>query len=396
MKTVLVVTSSYPRYVNDTAGIFIHNLNVQLSRHYKIIVLAPYSKGLKKEEEIDGIKIVRFKQFPIFNFGFGNSDYGMFELIKKRPYYLIFLFTYYIYLFLNIKQLLKKEKIDLIHFHWLLPNSVIIIFLSLIRVNVKTATTIHGSDYWAFNNKVIKNAKFFLMERMSKVITVSNAIKKDILGNKPFKDDFIQVIPMGVDTQRFRLKLINYQSKPQYSLLFVGKGNKSKGFDVLIESMIILKKLNYNISLVAITQSIDNDLLNSLDSNFLNDFIKFTGRIPNIKTVDYYNNSDIFVLPSLSEGWPVVVMEALSCGCICIVTDIPVFEEYKDKYEFLHVVEKSDPQALADKILQIFNNYDYYKKFKAAAREFAVNNFDWNIIAKKYLNVFEEVLNEKN
>ncbi len=390
---ILVISSSYPRFHNDQLGFFIHDLNKKLSGYHQIFVLVPYKDGSSFEEEFDGIKIFRFKQFPFANIGLGNPEFGILESIKKNPFRLFILFSYLFYLIKSVRNLIKNYNIDIIHYHWIIPSGMIHLLVKWKNEKLKSIVTIHGSDYWVFNNKFSRRIKFFFLRQFDAIVCVSEAMSKDMFIHKLNKKNV--VIPMGINTRNFIIQPKLNESNT-IDILFVGKANKAKGFDILINSINILRNLYHKIKLVAITQSIDADLMNNLEEQFIFDFTTLTGRISNNETIDYYNNCDIFILPSLSEGWPVVVMEALSCGCICIVTDIPAFEEYKDQYEFLHVVEKANPKALADKIMQIYNNYDYYKQFKIEAREFAVNNFDWKIIATKYLDVFDEVLNEKN
>ena len=124
MKSILVLASTYPRWENDTEPLFVHYLNEQLSREYRVIALIPHYPGASRQEEMDGVHVHRFRYFlPV-----GERlayDGGIIQNLKRNRLKLLlvpfFLISQYIYTL----TLCRKYKISLIHAHWVIPQGLL-------------------------------------------------------------------------------------------------------------------------------------------------------------------------------------------------------------------------------------------------------------------------------
>ena len=118
---ILQFTSSYPRNSEDISGNFIYILNVFLSKYLDIIVLAPDSFKTKKFEIINKIKIYRFQYFikKYQKLVYGDS------ILQNLNRNILLYFQVPLFLIseiINFLKVVNKEKIDIVHAHWIFPQ----------------------------------------------------------------------------------------------------------------------------------------------------------------------------------------------------------------------------------------------------------------------------------
>jgi glycosyltransferase involved in cell wall biosynthesis len=143
-----------------------------------------------------------------------------------------------------------------------------------------------------------------------------------------------------------------------------------KRLDLLIEAMATLE----NTHLCAVGEGPDHEKLEALadargvDSNFY-------GRVPNTALPEVLCQSEIFVLPSIKEGNPKALMEAMACGRPCIATDAPGSRDLIQNEENGLLVPAT-PRAIADAIQRLRDDPEWAAKLGAKARIFAEQHFD--------------------
>lgn len=129
--------------------------------------------------------------------------------------------------------------------------------------------------------------------------------------------------------------------------LFVGWMEKEKGIYEIIESIKFLnnKKLKFTFTFIGDGKGM-TFLKKLVEDNYLNDKVIFKGWVPSEKVKNYYLNSDIFVLPSWSEGMPNSLIEALSCGIACIISNVGMITNYLDDGISALIVPPNDSLSL--------------------------------------------------
>lgn len=166
---------------------------------------------------------------------------------------------------------------------------------------------------------------------------------------------------------------------------------KGKGLDYLIEAFSILKTRYPDITLTLvgngpekerITQKInDLNLQTSID---MKDFV------PNSDIVSMYQDSSIFVLPSLEEGVPRTILEAMSCGIPVVCSQLPQLVKIVDGGGLL--VPVKDSVALADTISQVLSDSSLAEEFRKNGRRIVVDNYSWKDTVKKTVQVYKELI----
>lgn len=397
-KKLLVVTSAYERWPNDAQykSDFIVTLTKKLSEYFEVVVLTPVDKGAQPVATIDGIKIYRHKQFFNANWGIAYGS-GIIPNIKKNKKLAILIPFYLIYQFISLAKIVKHEKIDIIQAHWIIPQGFIaIIYKLLFNRKIKVQIAVLGSDINSFDNFAGKALIRFAVKFADGISTVSNFFlcKITAMGyNGP-----TIVCPMGVDTSIFnpdkRNEEIRNNLKVKKDLMvFVGRIVEEKGIRYLIQAMPDIVRSCPEIKLAVVGCGNLLDEMKALCENLkISENVVFLGRVSDEDLPYYFACSDIFVLPSFNEGFPLVVEEALASGTVCLVSDIPVFKDFNQTSDLLILIEKMNSKNIAHTVIDVINNKNRYEGLRRKGRDYAVSNLDWNIIGLKYKDLLNKII----
>lgn len=285
------------------------------------------------------------------------------------------------------------DQISLLKFLKSKGNPLIINFSNTLPLFYKNKiVAIHDIIYlkypvsysYSYSYRVI----FPLMIKYSKhIITVSEFSKKEISNYFGINEDRISVIYNGVD-EKFKPKKLENQEK---YILGVSSIAYHKNFSGLLEAFL---KLNSKKLKLYIVGGLNEKIFGKNSSKILdkitsNPNIKFLGRVDDNKLVELYSNAICFVYPSLYEGFGLPPLEAQSCGCPVVISDIPVFREiYKDTALYFNPLDPNDIAAKIEKIIddEKTRNFLIEKGLENAKR------YTWENSAKSFFKVLEKVL----
>lgn len=388
---ILVLTSSYPKYNGDMDGNFVYELAVRLKKDFEIFVLAPAYKDSPNFEIENGIKIYRHKQSLIHNIelAYGN---GIYENLKKNKFKYFALPFYFVYQVLMLVKILKKEKIQIVHAHWLLPNALILVLVrKLFRLDFKILATIHGSDFWGFDNRIGNSLKKYTLNNIDALTVVSNAIKEKV-AEFGYKKE-ISVYPMGIDTTLFAPDKKDDALKASLQiigpfLLFVGIIVEQKGIRHLIQAMPEVLNKFPDAKLVVIGEgNLKNEMIELSKQLKIKESVIFKGLIPHTELPPYFATADIFVLPSFSEGFGLVIIEAMSCKTIAVTSNLKVIHDIISENETGFYFEEIMADSISEKIILLLHRLNEYENVKEKARMHVIEKFDWQIVFNNYSNI---------
>lgn len=238
------------------------------------------------------------------------------------------------------------------------------------------------------NNKLRRILSIKTLEKCDVAIAVNNQTKKHLLN---FIDKGkIRAIPLGVD-----LDIFKYALPPQnHDILAVGWHIKRKGFDYLIEAMPTILKECPDAKLHVTSDGPQTSNLRMLVKKLnLNNSVIFHGRVNEEEILRLYKQCRVFCHPSLSEGFCHTTLEAMATGRPVVSTNTVGSEMVEDgKTGFL--VPTADSDTIADAILKIFSDDNLTYKMGVEARKRVEEEYNWNIIAKKYYGVYQEVIGQ--
>ncbi len=276
---------------------------------------------------------------------------------------------------------------DIVHYQGL--NCAI--FIPLAKwFGLKVIYTQHSRDYlypkWGkLARAVLKRAEKNAMAS-DLVVAVSKSIASSL--RQEYSHENIRFIPNGVDFDSFAASQdLNEEVLARFGLicknyiLFVGRITPEKGIETLLEAY---KLANIDQKLVIVGEFNEDDVysVKILQQCVDNSNIVLTGSLYKEDLVSLYVHCGLFVLPSYFEGLPIVLLEAISCGCQVLASDIPANRELElgEDYYFPKgnaTVLSQKMRTLCEKTLEDEVQCRRFAKLKAS--------YDWKVISNKIL-----------
>jgi glycosyltransferase involved in cell wall biosynthesis len=207
-----------------------------------------------------------------------------------------------------------------------------------------------------------------------------------LLANRGLDRSKMQILIKGIDTNLFQVKtekkahlMYKYQIKDGINLLYAGRISKDKNLDFLIEIHRLLSKKRRDINLLIIGDGpYYNDLLEKASQS---ERIHFTGKIPREELPELYSSSDVFVFPSTTDTFGMVVLEAQACGLPSVVSDVGGPKEILVDGKTGYVAENNnlnDWIAKVEKLIEMKEKEPVnYAVIKECARLNVLDKFTW-------------------
>jgi len=179
-----------------------------------------------------------------------------------------------------------------------------------------------------------------------------------------------------------------------YVLINVNRLASNKGVNYLIEAVKILREQISNLKLIIIGTGPEELKIISMIKNYgLEDLILHFKNVEDSFLFSCYSLADVFVCPTLFEGLPLVVLEAMACGLPIVATHTGENPQVVKPGVNGYLVPVASPEGIADKILKIYRDKERVLMGKRSAE--MVKNYDWKIIAKKAIQIYEELCKNK-
>ena len=196
----------------------------------------------------------------------------------------------------------------------------------------------------------------------------------------------IEIVPNYIDTDLFHPQP---QNQYQDRVVYTGKLHSQKNLPLLIEA---LSETGLGLDIIgeptASQQPLKEELLHLGKEKGV--IVNFLGKINNDQLPKILNHYEIFVLPSLYEGTPKALLEAMSCGLACIATDI-VGSRALIKHKISGLLSEISAPALRTNILKLKNNPDLRKALGQQARVFVLENFSLASQIKKEIALYAQM-----
>ncbi|MDX1813197.1 MAG: glycosyltransferase family 4 protein [Candidatus Bathyarchaeia archaeon] len=273
------------------------------------------------------------------------------------------------------------------------------------------AEAIKGEPYSRLNSneKFMVSFNWFLrifeermLERSNRIIAVSDFTRRELLQYYKVKQNKIRVIHNGVDVEKFQPAQDKRKAKEAVgfnpddtAVLSVGRLYARKGLFTLIESMPLVAKKFKNVKFIIAGKGLSNEmrkLVSYAKKLGVKDNIVFTGYFPDKKLPRLYQAADIFAFSTFYENLPFAVLEALSTGLPVVTTNVGGIPEMIKSGRNGFLVKPSNARELADKVLYYLDHPSAASETAFLARKTILERFDWQLIVKKVLKVYNEVL----
>ena len=228
----------------------------------------------------------------------------------------------------------------------------------------------------------------FTYSAADRIICYTDTEKKELI-SMGVKANKISVIHNGINTDHFVPAASPAYDKRE--LLWIGRYAKGKGVDYLIDAFSILKSRFPGIHLTMVGRGPDKDkIVEKIDRLKLTQDITLKDFIPNSEIVSLYQSSSIFVLPSLEEGVPRTILEAMACGIPVVCTRLPQLVDIVDGSGIL--VPLRDVDSLVQGISEILSDASIARILGENGRENVVENYSWTDTVQKTIQLYEELI----
>lgn len=284
-----------------------------------------------------------------------------------------------------------RVKIDIINLHYISENALYALLLSHLK-NIPLISHIHGSDIEDFTlrNKFNKWLVRQTLRKSVRIISNSDALLESAA--KTFGKDILHksiTIPNGIDLSEFNeLDTDPHNSAP--FLLGVGQLKHIKGFDILIETFALVKPHFPDIKLILIGDGPERAKLMNLSRKLnLEESIIFRGTLKHEEIPKYLLDCELLIMPSRKEAFGIVILEAMAAKKAVIARDVGGVSEFVRDRENGILVRNSNPENMADAISRLLDNPQLAAELGMRGRETVESSYTCEILADKYLQVFE-------
>ena len=405
---VLLMATTFPRWEDDTMPQFVYELSKELNtQSVDVVVLAPHYPGAERKETMSGITVYRYPYMFPYRYQKialqGNG--GILPSLKQSPIALLQLPVLIASLVAHTVWIYKKERIDVINSHWLLPNGVIAGALATL-FDSRHVMTLHARGVLLIQRLPFGSVLAASAYRWSDaILPVSRDIQDRFIaaangaidGTEKF-----QVQPMGAHTSEYdtdakgRLRAERNVDDTVRGL-FVGRLADKKGIRYLLDAIADAEFTADAFRLTVVGSGpLEDDLRRYAEELDLGEQVAFTGWVSEAELQDQYVLSDFVVVPSIetdsgdTEGMPTVIAEAFAAGNPVVATTVGGIPDVVSDGTNGYIVPQKQPAELAEAMSRLIDNPARREELSDGALATAAE-LDWSRCAEQYARTLQDV-----
>lgn len=425
---ILALATTFPRWKGDTEPPFVLDLCRHLvSQGHEITVLVPHAEGSARREEMpagekendysplqqdaacrEGMsagevisKKVHVCRFPYWPWESGQRlCYNGGALPNLRSSWQA-RFNLPVLLWQQnrwLGRLLERERYDLIHSHWIVPQGLFAVRHGAKR-KLPVVITAHAGDVFPLRKPGLRQVLRHTLLSAGAVTANSRATSEALRQAAP--EVHPHIIPMGVDPpapDAAEVREIRRRLAPEGPLILnAGRFAPKKGQIYLLRAMSAIVREFPSARLVLIGFGpLEEDLRREIRSLNLQENVSIEGKVPHQRMSAYLAAADVFTLPSIispsgdTEGLGVVLLEAMAAGTPVVASEVGGIPDVVIHRETGLLAPQKQPEELAQAVLEILKNKSLAGSLVQGGREHVVANFSWTSIASRFSDLFEQ------
>lgn len=255
----------------------------------------------------------------------------------------------------------------------------------------------HEKDSSPLNQRGLRKATSGL-RKASKIITISEFSKKDIINYIGYPEEKIEVVYPAVDHERFfrmnKDKLNNFKpaSQDYHKILYVGSEQPRQNVPILIKALAKLKKKLPNVQLFKIGDphypGAREQLIKLISDLNLEKNVVFVGSVSEQELAKWYNSADLVVYPCQYAGFGLPPLESMACGTPVITSNTSSLPEVVGNAGI--TIDPLDFDIMATKMYEVLTNHDLSEDLVKKGIERS-KLFDWKVSSHKTLKIYESM-----
>ena len=388
---ILHIASNYPPKIGGPATT-VPQLCAELKKNNIECIVATHGyNGSKSKSSENGITVYRTKDSSA-------EFYNCLSAIKRT--YLLSRLT---------REIIKKEKIDIIHAHDMNISAISGIIctigtktrkiakypgdLAWETANMRSLTAKTPEEF--FKKKSIKTKTYHTIQKFicmgyDKIIAPSIYMKKWLIKNSSVNPQKIRVIYNAINKEKYspayirnlRKKLLG---KNRYIIISACRMVPWKGLDILVKSFDNMPK---DTKLILVGDGPEREKLRNMAKG---KNIEFTGKIDHSEIQAYFQASDIFVQPSHYEPSSITLLDCLATQTPLIASDVGGTAEIIENKKTGILIKNNIPESYEKAIIKLLNNKTMIKKIKTNQKE-SYEKKKWGYIIKEFINIYKQVM----
>lgn len=374
MRIAMVYSTGFPPV--EGIGRHVYNLSKQLiERGHEVILL---TRGAERRSvgEDDGLQVEILPHLPIYPFH---------VTLQK---------------FLAKRVLRDLERLpDLVHIHT--PNApflslgapVVTTFHSPIKIDTSFVEVV---DLISLGTRVLAGFtvlnEYQLIKASAAMAAVSHSVANELTayGVPPGAST---VVGNGVNTELFSPRTSESGTSTPPYLLFVGRLAYRKGLIPLIRAAEILAEEGQPLHMKVVGAGpLANQLKDTVRKHGLTKKVQFMGYVPDHQLVGLYSDALATVIPSTYESGPLVMLEAMACGCPVISTPVGMAPEVMGQASCGILLPRADARAIVDAAHTLFSDAGLKERMGAEARELMTRGYTWSRVADRVEGMYRKAL----
>lgn len=378
---LLLINNEFPPIGGGGSTVTKYALDYLVKAGHEVTLVTSRYKDLPHREVISGAQVIRIPAIRRY------KDYSSpWELVTFGVSALIFCFFYTL-----------RHRVDFVQAYFAVPAGWVAWKLSYLR-GLPYAVYFGGSDIPNANPSRFKWIYPFitpLLKAIWRRAEFRTVCSQDLvrLAQVEDKESKFLCIPNGVDIKRFAP--IERTKNSKVKILFIGRLIPRKGFQRVIRALPqVRERARALFEVEVVGTGVAQDELDKLAEKLgVSDLIHYQGTVPYEKLEKAYQYADIFVLTSLSEGMPSVILEAMGSGLPVVASDVGGNNEIVKEGENGFLIQGDDVDTLADQLVRLIDDEELRQKMGRRGRELA-QRYDWKIIMGQYDELYRQCGNE--
>jgi len=293
----------------------------------------------------------------------------------------------------RLRALARRESVDVVHLHG--PYVGAIGRPALVGTGVAVVHTEHS--VWPSHRPISRVANALTFARNDMVVAVSQAVADSILasalGNRV--RDRLRVIRNGVDVSTIHHDAAAFPPEPSAAPTYVSVGHlrHRKGVDVLLDASLTIAQARPDARGLVVGVGEDEDALREHQQRIGATAVTLLGLRSNARSI--IAASDVFVVPSRTEGTPLALLEAMALERPIVATNVGGLPELLTHEANALLVPPEDPHALAAAVVRLLDDRDLGERLGRAARETVERDAGAATAAAAYLDVYHTALRRR-
>ena len=378
---LLLLNYEFPPLGGGASNASYHTALELQKRGHNVDVLTSREKGGAAYENICGVRVFKV---PSYRIGIHASG------IRGAASYLAFAR-------LKLAELMRETDYDLMHYYFGLPTGLLSQYSNGTR-GKPYIVSLRGSDVPGYDNSTVSLSMFhqFLRSKREQIwgnagaiVANSNSLRKLALSSNA--EQKIEVIPNGVDVNRFDPTPAKSSTDDVFRIVCVSRLTPRKGLETLLRAVAKLDDVNAELIIIG-TGEAEREISALIESLEIQDRVSLAGSVAQPDLGPHYRQADVFVLPSLAESCAMALLEAMSCGLPVVVSSAGGNPEIVDHDVNGLLFEPESNTQLEHALRKLANAPDLLEKMSRNNAAKMREDYTWESVAAKYEVVYKRVL----